>query len=94
MGRGMITDEIKAKAKKLGVSDDLSQTELRLMPYLVSRLMDGYNLDPNHISPEDRTALAVWREKGFIEGGADGFRVTPEFFEQITELVWMGYIAI
>ena len=92
MGRGIITKEIKIKAEQLLGVRDLSQKELRLMPYIQYLMMNGQRIDPAKISSSERDILSRWREKGWIEGGAAGMGITKEFWDAINEILWMGYV--
>lgn len=95
MGRGVLTDEIKDLAKtKFGL--DLTTAELRLMPYFQYRILNYGNVDPAHLNKEDRGILSSWRERGFITGGASSGSLgcTKEFWDIISELLWLAYVEI
>ncbi len=51
-------------------------------------------IDPNKINAEERQILSKWRASGHIEGGASGMGITKEFWNIITELIFLGYVDI
>jgi hypothetical protein len=89
--RGRITEEIKQKSKEL-LGYEISQQELRLMPYIQYVMTNQQMIDPNKISLEERIVLSAWRERGFIEGGASGLSITKEFWNALCEILWLGYV--
>ena len=91
--RGKVTDEIKELAKELLGIDELSTTELRLMPYIQYQMMNEQRIDPNKINSADREILQVWRDKKWIEGGASGLRISKEFWDAINQILWLGYVT-
>lgn len=91
MGRGMLTQAVQ-DAALVHLERKITVRELRLMPYCISRLMDNANLDPNHISQEDREILSEWRKEEWISGGASDFEISPKFWDAITSIVYFGYI--
>ena len=91
--RGELTEEIRIKGTEL-LSHEISVNELRLMPYILSVMMNAQRIDPNKINAMERRILQVWREAGYIEGGASGLQITKEFYDIICELVFMAYVDI
>lgn len=93
MSRGKVTTEIQELAREqLGLSD-FGKTELRLMPYIQYVMMNEQRIDPNRINADERKVLAQWREDGFIEGGASGLAITKEFWDAMSEILWLGYVV-
>lgn len=90
--RGALTDNIKKKSKET-LGYEISLRELRLMPYVQFIMMNDQKIDPNKINQEERNILSSWREKGYIEGGASGLAVTKEFYDAVSEILWLGYVA-
>jgi len=91
-GRGMITDEIKKiSLQRLGY--EINQAELRLMPYLQYCVVNNQNIAPIRITQEDREILSMWRNEGYISGGAADFEMTKDFWDDISQLIWLGYVA-
>ena len=91
--RGKVTDEIRAKAKLLLGIDDISTTELRLMPYVQFVMVNNQKIEPNKINQEERDILSKWRKLGWIEGGAAEMSISKEFWDAIHELLWLGYVT-
>jgi hypothetical protein len=92
IGRGKLTNEIKAVSKKL-LGYEINQKQLRLMPYIQYQMMNEQRIDPNKIETEERKILSEWREAGHIEGGALGLSITKHFWNIINEILWLGYAA-
>lgn len=90
--RGRLTPEIEAVAQQR-LGHKISQTELRLMPYVQYTMMNEQRLDLRKINQEERAILAKWRSKGWIEGGASGLAITKEFWDALSEILWLGYVA-
>lgn len=89
--RGVLTDEIKKKSKEM-VGYEISQRELRLLPYIQYVMTNEQRIDPNKINQEEREILSKWRKKGFIEGGASGLSITKDFWDFVCEAVFLGYV--
>ena len=66
MSRGMITDEIKQKSIEL-LGYEVSQQELRLIPYVMYCLVNDDNIDMRKVNNAEREILMKWKEKGFID---------------------------
>ncbi len=90
--RGQITDNIKKTSARL-LGYEITQAELRLMPYVQYVMVNEQVIEPRKVNQEERGILSKWREKGYIEGGASGLSMTKEFFCAICEIIWLGYVA-
>lgn len=90
--RGKLTAQIKSLASEL-LGKEISQVELRLMPYAQYCLMNGQSIDPQRVNIAEREVLSDWRKRGFIEGGASGLGVTKEFWDAMNKILWLAYIA-
>jgi hypothetical protein len=90
--RGKLTDRIKAKSLEL-LGYEITQEELRLMPYIQYQMMNEQRIDPAKISSSERRVLRSWKEKEYIEGGASGLSITKEFWDAINQILWLGYVA-
>ena len=88
-GRGMITEEIKAKSKEL-LGYEITQRQLRFMPYL-SHALQNSGLDPNRVSQEERGFLKKWKEEGRLEQNS-GLQCDHAFWIAMQELIYMGYV--
>lgn len=91
--RGQLTDAVKQKAKEL-LGYEISQTELRLMPYIQYTMVNNQRIDPNKINANEKAILSKWREAGYIEGGAAGLGITKDFWNIINEVIFMAYVDI
>lgn len=91
MGRGTLTIKIEKLARaKLGFR--ITRTELRLMPYVQHVMMNEQRLEPVNINEEEREILAKWRKRGWIDGGAGGMTVSKEFWDAMSEILWLSYV--
>ncbi len=91
--RGKITETIQQKAREVLGIEDMTQQELRLMPYIQYCVMNDQNLDPNKIGKEERGILSQWRAKGWVRGGASDLSITKEFWDGINAILWLGYVG-
>ena len=91
MGRGQLTEAVKAKSKEL-LGYEIGVTELRLMPYVQYVMMNEQRIDPNKCNGDDREILSKWRKAGHIEGGASGLAITREFWDILCEILFMSYV--
>lgn len=90
--RGQLTKQIKDKSREL-LGKEITITELRLMPYVQSCMMNEQRIDPRRINPDERDILSDWRGRGWIEGGADGLAITEDFWNAMNAILWLGYVA-
>lgn len=91
--RGMVTDEVRLKAKQILGIEDISKSELRLMPYIQYCMVNDQIIDPIKVNQEERDILSVWREKGWMKGGASGLSISKEFWDAIHEILWISYVC-
>lgn len=93
--RGQLTNRIKAKSKEL-LGYEISEPELRLMPYFQYKMINEKRLDPAHLDGVDREILSKWKKEGRMEGGisTDSLGITKEFWDAICELIYLGYVDI
>lgn len=101
-GRGQITDAIKEKSLEV-LGYEISQLELRLMPYVQYQLMNEKKLEPGALNLEEKAILSRWHERGFIVDGVTpngrplsdgGLQVTKVFWDAMNEILWIGYADI
>lgn len=90
--RGKITKQITDEAKALLGINEITTSELRLMPYLQYSVINNLNIDPNKINHVERAILSTWRKRGWIVGGASDLRITEKFWKAINRLIWLGYV--
>lgn len=91
--RGQLTDRIKEKSKEL-LGYEMDVTELRLMPYILTVMMNDQRIDIRKCNQDERDIMAKWREADHIEGGASGLQITEKFWNIICEIVRLGYVDI
>ena len=103
--RGQLTDRIKVRSAEL-FGYEISQKELRLMPYLQYQLVNEQRIKPESVNEEERQILAKWVEMGYIIDGvseckgrpmmSEGvkLKVTKEFWDSILEILWIGYVDL
>jgi hypothetical protein len=89
--RGKLTKEIKKVSSDL-LGYEITQYELRLMPYIQYCVMNRQNIDPAKVSSGEREILSSWREKNFISGGASDLEITKPFWDAISQILWLGYV--
>lgn len=91
--RGQLTDRIIEKSKNL-LGYEITQQELRLIPYLQYVMVNEQRINPSSINSDERKILSKYREAGYIEGGVSGLAMTKEFWDIISELIFLGYVNI
>lgn len=91
--RGQLTERIKKKSVEL-LGYEINQEELRLMPYILTVMMNEQKIKIRHIGGGEHGILQKWREAKHIEGGATGLQITEEFWNIICEIVRLGYVDL
>ncbi|QLB15857.1 hypothetical protein A6B39_10560 [Mannheimia granulomatis] len=90
--RGILSEEIKQKSQEL-LGYELTQDELRLMPYLQYCAINDKNIDPRSVNNKERRILMDWQDKGYIKSPTSMFGISKMFYDAISELLWLGYIV-
>ena len=90
--RGQLTEEIQKLSKDF-LYREITVHELRLYSYLDYQMKNEQKLDPRRVNQEDRDVLSVLRVEGHIEGGASGLTMTKEFYDYISQVLWLGYVV-
>lgn len=93
-GRGMLTKRITdISFEKYGRV--LTQTELRLFPYLVHCALNQERIQPSSINDVEREFIRSYKDQGLMEGGASSpVRLTKEFWSFVSEVLWLGYVDL
>lgn len=91
--RGQLTERIKQRSKEL-LGYEITQTELRLMPYIQYVMTNDQKIDPRKCNIEDRAILMKWKKAKYIEGGSSGLNITRVFWDIICSLIFLGYVDI
>jgi len=89
-GRGIITDKIKEKSLEL-IGYEITQKELRLLPYIDYLLKNSKGLDRRRITDEEITIINSWESMGFIIIGLK-IKCKKNFYDFMQEILWMGYV--
>jgi len=92
-GRGVLTKRVNEIAKKM-IGREISQIELRLIPYIQYVMVNEQKIKIEHINSEERKILAKWKKENFIEGGATGLAITKEFWDSMCEILFEAYVDI
>ena len=91
MGRGILSEKVKAKSKEL-LEYEIEKEELRLLPYIQYTMMNDQKIDPDKVFEGERKILRKWKDKKYIEGGASGLSITKEFWDIMNELLFISYV--
>lgn len=94
--RGQLTDRIKEKSLKL-LGYEISETELRLMPYLQYVLVNSERLDRKKINHKEMDILDNWINKKLIVYNVyddNPIKITKKFWNTICELIYLGYVDL
>ena len=92
-GRGSLTNRIAKKSKEM-MGREITQRELRLMVYAQYVMCNEQRIDPNKVSQDEREILRMWKDAGYMEGGASGMTITREFWGILCEMVFLGYVDL
>jgi len=91
--RGILTLNIKKRSKEL-LHYAITQTELRLMPYIMFTVQNSKQIDTTKINAKEQEILEKWHEMEYITLIGNVLHITKEFWSAICELVYMGYVDI
>ena len=87
----MLTEEVNKIAEDM-IHRKISQTELRLIPYIQYIMCNEQKIDIRKVNGDDRKILQKWKEEGFIEGGACGLSITKDFWDFMYEILFEAYV--
>lgn len=90
--RGALTPQIQELAQK-HLGREISLRELRLMPYIQYVAMNSQKIDPNKINSEERKIWQSWKKQGWVDGGMTGIGITKDFWDAMSEILWLGYVV-
>lgn len=90
--RGCETHAAVCRGKAI-LGHDLTRTELRLMPYLFTCLMDRTSIRRDHVSQEELAILTTWesRELGEFTAPCRPVAVTKQFYDLMCDVLWESY---
>lgn len=92
MARGVLTEEVVSLMKSLDFEG--TKDELRLMPYLMVKLLDNETL--KNISQQERELLFDWKSRGWVlehSRSSDKFIVTEDFLDRVYKILKVGYCS-
>lgn len=92
MGHGQLNYRVQILAREF-LGREMSVTELRLIPYVQYVMVNEQVIDIRKCNRADRNVLQLWREAGHIEGGASGLAITKEFWDFMSEVLWLTYVC-
>lgn len=90
--RGMLTQAAKDKAKAF-LGEEITQTELRLYPYLDYCWKNGGNINPSKISGEERKIISLRREQGHLESHSFINLPTRAFYDFVQDILAECYVC-
>lgn len=88
--RGILTQEVADKAREL-LGEDITTTELRLMPYLQYCAVNGLCLDRRRINKRETGFLSKWEDQGRL-ATSPKMELSEEFWHTMCELIWLAYV--
>lgn len=91
MARGMINEKITSISKNM-LGYEISQKELRLMPYILDCLLNNKNIDTKCINQEEEKIISNWQNMNFIKNPTINLSVSKEFYNAMFEIVAIGYV--
>ena len=91
MARGVLTPEVQEVAK-VQLGREITQGELRLMPYIQFLMMNEQKIDQQKINGEERDIWASWKKAGYADGGMTGMQISKKFWDALHEIVFIAYV--
>lgn len=91
--RGQLTQRIKNKSFEL-LGYEITQVELRLIPYLIYLMTNSQPIDPSRASANERDVIAKWFAAGLISRIGPAMKITRGFWDICNELIYLGYIDL
>ena len=92
--RGQLTDRIKAKSIEL-FGYEISQDELRLLPYLHDIMVNEQKINRAKINMEEKDIISDWEDKGYIDNSSSSkLKVSKEFWDIMSEIIYLGYVDL
>ena len=71
---------------------EITRAELKLMPTIMSCVIDNWSLDVDRLTDDDKTALYDWESRGLGRiGGHNAFHVTEKFYRAMSEILLVAY---
>ena len=91
--RGMLSQRILNKSKEL-LGYEISQKELRLMPYIIYESIN--NKIANNVDKEEKDILSKWIDCGFLKitGLGNIISINEDFFIKANQIIYLGYVDL
>jgi len=90
--RGVIVTEIQEVAMT-HIGREISQQELRLIPYVHFVLCNGGVIDVHKVNAEELGIIREWMDEGLLFGNNGDLRTTKRFWDYMSEVMYLGYAA-
>jgi len=91
MVRGQLTENINKIAKK-HIGREITQEELRLIPYIQYIMVNEQKIDPRRINADDRVIIEKWKQKGYMDGTKPRLTITKEFWNFMCDILFESYV--
>lgn len=90
--RGMLTEEIVSTAKEL-LDIELTQEQLRLLPYIQYVMMNEKCIVFNKLDHNELDILHDWIAKGWITNEQHHLSISKPFWDAMNAILWLGYAS-
>ena len=90
MSRGRLTEEVEALALKL-LGQDITQEELRLMPYLMDCLLKGVRVEYTNLTQKEEDILELWQAAGWVIDPYHDLVVDSKFYDSLASILKLAY---
>lgn len=91
--RGHLTFRVDAMAKKM-LGRSITQTELRLMPYVQYVMVNEQWTDRIKMNDAERRILDRWTKLGWVKWTHPDLTVTKKFWDAMLEILYLAYVDI
>ena len=92
--RGVLSARVAQRGREL-LGREMTQKELRLMPYLMDVSMNGQLIDWAKVNSDEETILDEWQAQGFITlGENDKVTISADFWHIISDLIYLAYVDL
>lgn len=89
--RGILNEKIQFKAKEV-LGREITQTELRLYPYIDYVIKNGGYCDRSKLSREEQQLLYEYPERLLNKDYGGYIHISKEFYSFIQHCLWESYV--
>jgi hypothetical protein len=89
--RGQLTNKVQHIALR-ALGREISQTELRLIPYIQYLMVNEQRIDGKKINREEVQILNEWQEESFIEWWGSQLKVSKHFWAFMCDCLYEAYV--